>query len=80
MSEKAYFTKGEIKIDNEEDFSLKEIIKEESIFIIDNYIVHKENNIEENLLNHNSFQEKSNEEFKIMFIIENGKITKSKKI
>ena len=27
MSEKAYFTKGEIKIDDEEDFSLKEIIK-----------------------------------------------------
>ena len=80
MSEKAYFTKGEIKIDNEEDFSLKEIIKEESIFIIDNYIVHKESNIEENLLNNNSSQEKSNEEFKIMSIIENGKITKSKKI
>ena len=80
MSEKAYFTKGEIKIDDEEDFSLKEIIKEESIFIIDNYIVHKESNIEENLLNNNSSQEKSNEEFKIMSIIENGKITKSKKI
>ena len=80
MSEKAYFTKGEIKIDDEEDFSLKEIIKEESIFIIDNYIVHKENNIEENLLNNNSYQEKSNEEFKIMSIIENGKIIKSKKI
>jgi hypothetical protein len=78
MSEKAYFTKGEIKIDDEEDFSLKEIIKEESIFIIDNYIVHKENNIEENLLNNNSSQEKSNEEFKIMSIIENGKIIKSK--
>ena len=80
MSEKAYFTKGEIKIDDEEDFSLKEIIKEESIFIIDNFIVHKESNIEENLLNNNSSQEKSNEEFKIMSIIENGKITKSKKI
>ena len=80
MSEKAYFTKGEIKIDDEEDFSLKEIIKEESIFIVDNYIVHKENNIEENLLNNDSSQEKSNEEFKIMSIIENGKITKSKKI
>ena len=80
MSEKAYFTKGEIKIDDEEDFSLKEIIKEESIFIIDNYIVHKESNIEENLLNNNSSQEKSNEEFKIMSIIENGKRTKSKKI
>ena len=80
MSEKAYFTKGEIKIDDEEDFSLKEIIKEESIFIIDNYIVHKESNIEENLLNNNSSQEKSNEEFKIMSIIENGKKTKSKKI
>jgi len=52
---------------------LKEIIKEESIFIIDNYIVHKESNIEENLLNNNSSQEKSNEEFKIMSIIENGK-------
>ena len=79
MSEKAYFTKGEIKIADKEDFSLNEIIKEESIFIVDNYIVHKENNIEENLPNHNSYQEKSNEEFKIMFIIENGKITKSKK-
>ena len=56
MSEKAYFTKGEIKIDDEEDFSLKEIIKEESIFIVDNYIVHKESNIEENLLNNNSSQ------------------------
>ena len=78
MSEKAYFTKGEIKIDDEEDFSLKEIIKEESIFIIDNYIDHKENNIEENLLNNNSYQEKSNKEFKIMSIIENGKIIKSK--
>ena len=78
MSEKAYFTKGEIKIDDEEDFSLKEIIKEESLFIVDNYIDHKENNIEENLLNNNSYQEKSNEEFKIMSIIENGKIIKSK--
>jgi len=79
MSEKAYFTKGEIKIDDEEDFSSKEIIKEESIFIIDNYIVHKENNIEENLLNNNSSQEKSNEEFKTMSIIEKGKINKLKK-
>ena len=29
MSEKAYFTKGEIKFDNEDGFSLKEIIKDE---------------------------------------------------
>ena len=78
MSEKTYFTKGEIKIDDEEDFSLKEIIKEESIFTVDNYIDHKENNIEENLLNNNLYQEKSNEEFKIMSKLENGKIIKSK--
>ena len=59
MSEKAYFTKGEIKIADKEDFSLNEIIKEESIFIVDNNIVHKENNIEENLPNHNSYKKKA---------------------
>jgi tRNA A37 threonylcarbamoyladenosine biosynthesis protein TsaE len=74
MSENAYFAKGEIKID-ENDFLLKEIIQDNSIFIIDNSFDQKEKNKEEK-----SFGNKSNEEYKVMSIIENGKVIKSKKI
>lgn len=43
MTENAYFEKGEIKID-ENDFFLKEIIEDNSIFIIDHSFEKKEKN------------------------------------
>ena len=84
MSENSYFLKGEIKIDDEEDFLLKEIIKENEkgkfIPIRDDSVnqiekKEKENSIE-NIIN--NFEK--NDEYKVMSIIENGKIIKSKKI
>ena len=74
MTENAYFAKEEIKLD-ENDFCLKEIIQDNSIFIIDNSFEQKEKNKEEK-----SSSNKSNEEYKVMSIIENGKVIKSKKI
>lgn len=82
MGINAHFLKGEIKITDEDDFCLKDIlIKDESIFIIDEPLEQKEKNAGENLFNNNSSSSyEKNEEFKIMSIIENGKKIKSKKI
>ena len=81
MGQNAYFIKGEIKITDEDDFCLREIIKDDSIFIIDESQEKKEKNKEDNSFKNNSSDSSDkNEEFKVMSIIENGKKIKSKKI
>ena len=84
MSDNCYFTNGTAKIPDEEDFLLKEIIKENAIYIRNDYssLEPKDSEHEENLLNNindsNSSDKKDN--VKVMTIIENGKKIKVKKI
>ena len=82
MPKNSYFSKEKIKITDENDFSLKEIIQDNSIYIISDSVEQKENNQEETIFNNNnnsnSFEK--NSQLKVMSIIENGKKTKMKKI
>ena len=80
ISEKSYFVKEGIKITEEDEFSIGDIIKNDSIFIIDDNLSQKQIQKEESSLNNDSGSLEKNDEFKIMSIIENGKKTKSKKI
>ena len=80
ISEKSYFVKEGIKITEEDEFSIGDIIKNNSIFIIDDNLSQKQIQKEESSLNNDSGSLEKNDEFKIMSIIENGKKTKSKKI
>ena len=81
MSENSFFAKEDIKITDEEDFILKEIIMQDnSIFIIDESIEKQENQKEENSQNKSSNSSDKNDNLKIMSIFENGKIIKTKKI
>jgi len=80
MTDNSFFTKEEVKLIDEDDFQLKEIINNNSIFIIEEFPEKKENFQEENSFdNINNSQEKK-DKLKIMTIIENGKIIKKKKI
>ena len=80
MSKDAYFTKNEIKIPDEDDFLLNDIIKDNSIFIKNDAVEQKDNIKEENLINNISNSSDKKEEIKILTIIENGKKIKTKKI
>ena len=80
ISEKSYFVKEGIKITDEDDFCINDIIKNDSIFIIDDGLFQKQKQIEESSLNNDSGSLEKVDEFKIMSIIENGKKIKSKKI
>ena len=80
IPEKSYFLKEEIKIKDEDDFSINDIIKDDSIFIMDDSQTQSEFLKDEGSLNNYSSSMEKNEEYKIMSIIENGKKTKSKKI
>ena len=77
---KSFFVKEGIKITDEDDFSISDIIKNDSIYIIDDNLSQKQMQKEESSLNSDSGSLEKNDEFKIMSIIENGKKTKSKKI
>ena len=80
ITEKSFFVKEGIKITDEDDFSISDIIKNDSIYIIDDNLSQKQMQKEESSLNSDSGSLEKNDEFKIMSIIENGKKTKSKKI
>ena len=80
ISEKSYFVKEGIKITDEDDFCINDIIKNDSIFIIDDGLFQKQKQIEESSLNNDSGSLEKVDEFKITSIIENGKKIKSKKI
>ena len=80
MGINAYFLMGEIKITDEDDFCLKDIIKDNSIYILDESLEQIEKNKGVNLFDNNiSGSNEKNEGFKIMTIIENGKKIKTKK-
>ena len=80
ITEKSFFVQEGIKITDEDDFSISDIIKNDSIYIIDDNLSQKQMQKEESSLNSDSGSLEKNDEFKIMSIIENGKKTKSKKI
>ena len=79
ITEKSFFVKEGIKKTDEDDFSISDIIKNDSIYIIDDNLSQKQMQKEESSLNSDSGSLEKNDEFKIMSIIENGKKTKSKK-
>ena len=80
MSEGTYFTKNETKLIDEDDFLLKEIIKDNSIYIMGGAVEQKENIKDENFNNSISNSSDKRDDFKILTIIENGKKIKTKKI
>ena len=79
MANNSFFTKEEIKLIDEDDFQLKEIINNNSIFIIEEFSEKKENFQEENSFDNSNNSQEKKDKLKIMTIIENGKIIKKKK-
>lgn len=79
MTDKAYFTKGGIPID-ENEFCLNDIIQDNSIYIQDDYIEKKNNMKEMQSDNKKDYGPKETKENQTISIIENGKKKKMKKL